>query len=105
MNGPAAFQQFINDTLGMDYLDNFITVFVDDLIIYSKNETEHEKHIKMVLEQLYTTGLQASIKKYEFHITQTKYLGFILTTEGIEVDPEKTQVIHNWKVPSIVQGV
>ena len=50
INGPAAFQQFINDTLGMDYLDNFITAFIDDLIIYSKNEIEHEKHIKMVLE-------------------------------------------------------
>ena len=88
-NGPATFQQFINNTLGIDYLDNFITAFIDDLIIYSKNETEHEKYIKMVLEQLHTAGLQASIKKCEFHITQTKYLGFILTTEGIEVNPEK----------------
>ena len=105
MNGPATFQQFINDTLGMDYLDNFITAFVDDLIIYSKNETEHEKHVKMVLEWLCTAGLQASIKKCEFHVTWTKYLGFILTTEGIEVDPEKIQVIYNWKVPSTVQGV
>ena len=50
MNGPAVFQWFINDILGMDYLDNFITAFVDDLIIYLKNETEHEKHVKMVLE-------------------------------------------------------
>ena len=50
INEPATFQQFINDTLGMDYLDNFITAFVDDLIIYSKSETEHEKHMKMVLE-------------------------------------------------------
>ena len=89
-NGPATFQQFINKTLGMDYLDNFVTAFIDNLIIYSKNKTEHEKHIKMVLEWLHTAGLQVSIKKCEFHVTQTKYLGFILTTEGIEVDPEKT---------------
>ena len=53
----------------MDYLDNFVTAFVDNLIIYSKNETEHEKHVKMVLEQLHAAGLQASIKKCEFHIT------------------------------------
>ena len=104
-NGPAAFQRFINDTLGMDYLDNFVTAFVDDLIIYSKNETEHEKHVKMVLKRLRAAGLQASIKKCEFHVTRTKYLGFILTTEGIEVDPEKTQVIHNWRIPNTVQGV
>ena len=96
------FQQFINDTLGMDYLDNFVTAFVDDLIIYSKNEIEHEQHVKMVLEQLHTAGLQASIKKCEVHVTQTKYLGFILTTEGIEVNPKKTQVIHDWKVPNTV---
>ena len=89
----------------MDYLDNFVTAFVDDLIIYSKSETEHEKHVKMVLERLCAAGLQVSIKKCEFHVTQTKYLGFILTTEGIEVDPEKTQVIHNWKVPNTVRGV
>ena len=79
----------------MDYLDNFVTAFINDLIIYSKNETEHEKYIKMVLEWLCAAGLQVSIKKYEFHITWTKYLGFILTTEGIEVNLEKTQVIHD----------
>ena len=73
----------------MDYLDNFITAFMDNLIIYSKNETEHEKHVKMVLERLCMAGLQVSIKKCEFHITQTKYLGFILITEGIEVDLKK----------------
>ena len=89
INGPATFQQFINNTLGIDYLNNFITAFIDNLIIYSKNETEYKKYIKMILEQLHTAGLQASIKKCEFYITQTKYLGFILTTEGIEVNPEK----------------
>ena len=104
-NGPAAFQWFINDTLGMDYLDNFVTAFVDDLIIYSKNEADHEKHVKMVLEWLCVAGLQVSIKKCEFHITWTKYLGFILTTDSIEVDPEKTQVIHDWRVPNTVWGV
>ena len=53
----------------MDYLNNFVTAFVDDLIIYSKNEAEHEKHVKMVLERLHAVGLQVSIKKCEFHIT------------------------------------
>ena len=52
MNGPAAFQQLINETLGMDYLDNFVTTFIDDLIIYLKNTAKHEQHVKMVLKQL-----------------------------------------------------
>ena len=86
----------------MDYLDNFVTAFIDDLIIYLKNAAEHEQHVKMVLKQLCDAGLQASIKKCEFHVTQTKYLGFILMTDGIEVNPEKTQIIHNWKVPDTV---
>ncbi|BCR85209.1 uncharacterized protein ACHE_20667S [Aspergillus chevalieri] len=103
-NGPAAFQRFINDTL-MDYLDDFVTAFVDDLLIYSKNAMEHELHVKKVLERLRAAGLQASIKKCEFHVTRTKYLGFILTTDGIEVDPEKTAVICNWAVPTTVRGV
>lgn len=103
-NGPAAFQRFINDTL-MDYLDDFVTAFVDDLLIYSKNAAEHEIHVKKVLERLRTAGLQASIRKCEFHVTQTKYLGFILTTDGIEVDPEKSAVICNWAVPTTVRGV
>jgi len=103
-NGPAAFQRFINDTL-MDYLDDFVTAFVDDLLIYSKNAAEHEIHVKKVLERLRTAGLQASIRKCEFHVTRTKYLGFILTTDGIEVDPEKSAVICNWAVPTTVRGV
>ena len=49
MNGPAAFQQFINETL-MDYLNEFVTVFVDDLLIYSENELDHEMHVKKILE-------------------------------------------------------
>ena len=73
----------------MDYLDNFVTAFIDDLIIYSKNKIEYKKYIKMVLEWLCAAGLQVSIKKCEFHIIWTKYLGFILITEDIEVNLEK----------------
>jgi reverse transcriptase-like protein len=103
-NGPANFQRFINDTF-IDYLDDFLTAFIDDLLIYSNNELEHEEHVKRVLTRLREAGLQASINKCEFHVKRTKYLGFIVTTEGIEVDPEKTAVIQNWKKPSTVKGV
>ena len=52
INRPAAFQQLINETLGMDYLDNFITAFINNLIIYSKNTAKHKQHVKIVLKQL-----------------------------------------------------
>jgi len=103
-NGPATFQRFINDTF-MDYLDDFMTAFIDDLLIYSENELEHQEHVRKVLQRLREAGLQASINKCEFHVTRTKYLGYILTTDGIEVDPEKTAAIRDWKKPATVRGV
>jgi reverse transcriptase-like protein len=89
----------------MDYLDDFMTAFIDDLLIYSENELEHQEHVRKVLQRLREAGLQASINKCEFHVTRTKYLGYILTTDGIEVDPEKTAAIRGWKEPATVRGV
>ncbi|MGH7238909.1 MAG: reverse transcriptase family protein, partial [Candidatus Saccharimonadales bacterium] len=103
-NGPAHFQRFINSTF-FDFLDDFLTAFIDDLLIYSKTLKEHEEHVKKVLTRLREAGLQASISKCEFHVTRTKYLGFIVTTEGIEADPEKISIIIGWRPPSTVKGV
>jgi len=89
----------------MEYLDDFLTAFIDDLLIYSNNALEHEEHVKKVLTRLREAGLQASISKCEFHVKRTKYLGFIVTTEGIEVDPEKTAVIAKWERPLTVKDV
>lgn len=86
-NGPATFQRFVNSF--MDFLDDFLTAFVDDLLIYSSNLKEHRKHVRQVLQRLREAGLQASIRKCEFHVTETKYLGFIVTSGGIKVDQEK----------------
>jgi hypothetical protein len=93
-NGPATFQRLINDIF-LGYLDRFMTAFIDDLLIYSDNELEHQEHVKLVLQRLREAGLQAAIKKCEFHVTKTKYLGFIISTNGVEVDPAKIAVIRN----------
>ena len=103
-NGPATFQRLINDIF-MDCLDDFLIAFVDDLLIYSDNELEHEAHVKKVLERLREAGLQAAIHKCEFHVTTTKYLGFIVTPDGIKVDPSKIEAVVAWAVPTTVQGV
>jgi transposase InsO family protein len=103
-NGPATFQRFINDVF-MDYLDDFLTAFIDDLLIYSDNELDHQIHVRKVLERLREAGLQASISKCEFHVPKTKYLGFIVGTDGIEVDPEKVSAVAEWKRPTTVKGV
>jgi RNase H-like domain found in reverse transcriptase/Reverse transcriptase (RNA-dependent DNA polymerase) len=88
-----------------DYLDDFCTAYLDDILIYSDNELEHEHHVKKVLERLRGAGLQIDLKKCEFHVTRTKYLGFIISTDGIEVDPDKISVVKNWKPPTTVKGV
>ena len=82
----------MNDML-FDYLDDFCTAYLDDILIYSNNELEHEEHVRKVLQQLRKAGLQADIRKSEFSVKRTKYLGFIVSTDGIEADPEKTAVI------------
>ena len=103
-NGPATYQRYMNDVL-FDYLDDFCTAYLDDILIYSDNELEHEEHVRKVLQRLRNAGLQADIKKSEFSVKCTKYLGFIISTDGIETDPEKTSVIEQWEPPRTVSGV
>ena len=93
-NGPATFQSYINDTL-RDLLDVTCTAYLDDILIYSDDELEHEAHVKQVVQRLRDAGLQADIKKCEFGVKRTKYLGFIISTDGVQVDPEKIQVIRD----------
>jgi Reverse transcriptase (RNA-dependent DNA polymerase) len=88
-----------------DLLDVTCTAYLDDILIYSENELEHEAHVKQVVERLRDAGLQADLKKCEFGVTQTKYLGFIISTDGIQVDPEKVKVIADWRPPCTVKAV
>jgi hypothetical protein len=103
-NGPATFQSYINNVL-RDLLDVTCTAYLDDILIYSDDEVEHETHVKQVVERLRDAGLQADLKKCEFSVTRTKYLGFIISTDGIQVDPEKVKVVADWKPPRTVKAV
>ncbi|EED22559.1 gag/polymerase/env polyprotein, putative [Talaromyces stipitatus ATCC 10500] len=103
-NSPATFQRFVNNIF-MDYLDRFLIAFVDDLLIYSENMVEHQIHVKMVLERLRATRLQAAIHKCKFSVERTKFLGFIVTKDGIEVNQEKIKAITEWKAPTTIFGI
>lgn len=87
-NGPSTFQHYINDAL-MGCLDQYCLVFVDDILIYSKSRKEHRKHVRDVLNRLQKVGLQADLKKCEFEVTETKFLGLIVSRDGIKMDPAK----------------
>ena len=98
-NRPASFQNYINDTL-QEWLDDFVTAYLDDILIYSDNEAEHEIHVKRVLQKLIDAGLQVDITKCAFHVTEVPYLGLIITTQGVKIDPSKVNTIVNW--PSLI---
>jgi predicted aspartyl protease len=103
-NGPATWQRYMNTVL-MDYLDDFCTAYLDDILIYSDDPLEHTGHVHLVLERLRSAGLQADIKKSEFNVTETKYLGFIISTTGIRVDPDKVAAVKHWKQPRTVKQI
>jgi hypothetical protein len=103
-NRPATYQRYINDVL-LDYLDDFYMAYLDNILIYLENLAQHELHIKSVLARLRKAGLQVDIKKCEFNVTRTRYLGYVLTIEGLEVDPEKVEPLRNWVQPTTVTSV
>ena len=103
-NGPASFQRFINSVL-FDYIDDFCTAYIDDILIYSEDPLEHEAHVCKVLDRLRQAGLPVDVKKSEFSVTSTKYLGFIISTEGIAMDPDKVAIIKDWEVPTSLKGL
>jgi hypothetical protein len=88
-----------------DYLDDFCTAYLDDILVYSEDPLDHQLHVQKVLQRLRDAGLQVDIKKCEFNVTRTKYLGFIISTDGIEVDPDKVSVVRDWQAPTTVRGI
>ncbi|WVZ75520.1 hypothetical protein U9M48_023565 [Paspalum notatum var. saurae] len=103
-NAPAYFMQLMNSVF-MDYLDNFVVVFIDDILIYSKTEAEHEEHLRLVLQRLREHKLYAKFSKCEFWIDEVRFLGHVVSKGGIAVDPSKVSAVTNWKVPEIPKEV
>ena len=103
-NAPATFQAYINDAL-RPILDRFCTAYLDDILIYSESEEQHIEHVKQILEALMKAGLQVKPQKCEFHTNNVEYLGFIITTEGLRMDPAKITTIIEWPIPKKLRDV
>ncbi|KAM3549213.1 hypothetical protein ARSEF4850_008972 [Beauveria asiatica] len=103
---PAAFQRFINSVL-QDYLDDFVSAYIDDVLIFSSGSLQdHRDKVGKVLQRLMDAGLQLDINKSEFEVKAVKYLGFIIEAEcGIRVDPEKVKAVKEWATPTNVKSV
>ncbi|WVZ89516.1 hypothetical protein U9M48_035907 [Paspalum notatum var. saurae] len=101
---PAYFMNLMNKVF-MEYLDKFVVVFIDDILIYSKTEEEHEEHLRLVLQKLRDHKLYAKLSKCEFWLDQVPFLGHIVSKGGIMVDPSKISSVMDWKVPEVVKEV
>jgi hypothetical protein len=97
-NAPAYFMYLMNKVF-MEYLDKFFVVFIDDILIFSKTEEEHEKHLRMVLEKLRSHQLYAKFSKCEFWLTEVAFLRHVISTGGILVDPSMVKDVLNWMPP------
>jgi hypothetical protein len=93
MNAPAYFMYLMN-TMFMEYLDKFVVVFIDDILIYSKTE-EDKEHLRLVLEKLRANQLYAKFSKCEFWLTQVAFLGHVISARGVSVDPGKVRDVLN----------
>jgi hypothetical protein len=103
-NAPAYFMNLMNKVF-MEYLDRFIVVFINDILIYSKSESDQEEHLRLVLQKLRDNQLYAKYSKCEFCIGEVSFLGHIISNGGMSVDPAKVKEIMAWSVPTTVTEI
>ncbi|KAM2439964.1 hypothetical protein PS1_021372 [Malus domestica] len=103
-NAPAAFMRLMNEVF-QQYLDKFVIVFIDDILVYSKSKTDHIRHLNLVLKKLREHQLYAKFSKCQFWLNQVAFLGHVVSAQGIQVDPQKIAAVENWEQPRTVTEV
>jgi hypothetical protein len=103
-NAPAYFLYLMNKVF-VEYLDKFVVVFIDDILIFSKNEEEHDEHLRLVLQKLRENQLYVKLSKYEFWLKEVLFLGHIISEGGISMDPSKVKSVLSWSTPQNVSDI
>jgi hypothetical protein len=103
-NAPAYFMYMMNKVF-MEYLETFVVVFINDILVYSRSGEEHEGHLHLVLQKLRDHMLYAKLSKCELWLKQVAFLGHIILKGGISVDPSKVQDVLSWKAPTSVSDI
>ena len=103
-NAPTDFMDLMN-RIFRPYVDQFVIVFIDDILVYSKDRKDHDTYLQVVLDTLRKEQLYAKLSKCEFWLNEVSFLGHIVSKEGIRVDPKKIEVVVDWKPPRNVTKV
>jgi hypothetical protein len=103
-NAPVYFMYLMNKVF-MEYLDRFIVVFINDILIFSKTMEEHEEHLRLVLEKHRSNQLYAKFSKCEFWLTEVAFLRHVIFAGGVSVDPGKVKDVLNWMPPTTVSEI
>jgi hypothetical protein len=96
---------YLMNKVSMEYLDEFVVVFIDDILIYSKMEVEHEEHLRLVLEKLRANQLYAKFNKCEFWLSQVTFLGHVISARGVLVNPGKIRDVLNLMPPTNISEI
>jgi hypothetical protein len=104
MNAPTYFMYLMNNMF-MEYLDKFVVVYIDDSLVYSEIEEEHDEHLRLVSEKLRSNQLYAKFSKCELWLTQVTFLVHVISARGVSVDPSKVRDVLNWKPPMGVSEI
>ena len=103
-NAPATFQTYINNVL-REYLDVFVVIYLDNILVYSKNEQKHKKHIREILTVLRNADLRIKSEKSQFYQTEIEFLSYIITDKEIKINLKKIRVITEWLVSKSVKDI
>jgi hypothetical protein len=103
-NALVTFQNYINNILA-PYLDRFCTAYLDDTFIYPDNFKDHQEHVHLVLDAFDKAGLHLKPEKCKFYQQEVKYLGLIISMEGIKIDPKKIHAMQDWEPPSNLKDI
>jgi hypothetical protein len=103
-NAPGVFMSLVNGVFHK-YLENFVQVFIDEILIYSRTMEEHDEHLRLVLQCLREHKLYGKLSKCSFYQSKIHYLGHVISSEGIVVDPAKVKAIMEWPMPTNVPEV
>jgi hypothetical protein len=105
LTNALVYFMYLMNKVFMEYLDKFVVVFIDDILVFSKNEEEHEEHLRLVLEKLWEHKLYAKFSKCKFWLKEVVFLGHVLSEGGVSVDPGRVKDVLEWEPPQNVSDI